>query len=382
MVGSGGFQYSRKKVRVARVLELLLLPFTWVLRKPSRDVRRILIVEPYGLGDVANLAVMFEPLLEAFSGVEIHLLISPSFSGLYDDDARITKVHACRIPWADYENKYQLGKYSIFRLLVQFRALRKLRFDIGFDVRGDVRNQLLLLLAGCRRRVGATNYMCSNIITRGLLLTDNVGNYPLEHVTRLHLSLCRAVGCNIPTQIALPVLKPSAGRIRGSSGKVIVHTGGGSKFKKWQQESWIGLCERLDNVLLIGAPNEAERLETIRSSLSSDHEVLIPDNLQHLIDIIYESKLFIGLDSGPMNIASLLGISCVALYGPGVPELYHPISTPSCVLHHKSSFPCSPCTQQMCYHPDATCTESISVDEVVEAVGAILEAGQSPTCIV
>jgi ADP-heptose:LPS heptosyltransferase len=371
---SGGCQYSPFKVKIARLLELLLYPFSCFIRKNSKEVRRILIAEPYGLGDAANLAVMFDPLLERFPSSELHLLISPSFAGLFSNDSRVTRVHSLKIPWAAYEGKYQLGKYRGFWLHDQFRELRKLKFDIGFDVRGDVRNQLLLLAAGCSRRVGSTNYMCSNIITRGLLLTDSVGNHPLQHVTKLHLSLCKKVGCGVPEEIKFPVLRPTTGLIAGSSGKIIVHTGGGSKYKKWQTKNWVELCNRLENVQLIGAPNEEQNLTSISTMIASKHQVLITASLQHLIDEIYQARLFIGLDSGPMNIAGLLAVPCVSLYGPGVPELFHPLSKYSCVLHHREQFPCSPCTQQMCFHPDATCTESISVNEVYDAASALLSS--------
>ena len=54
---TAGFQYSKRKVFIARFLEIILAPLAWCIRSHSlNEVRRVLIIEPYGLGDAANLS--------------------------------------------------------------------------------------------------------------------------------------------------------------------------------------------------------------------------------------------------------------------------------------------------------------------------------------
>jgi ADP-heptose:LPS heptosyltransferase len=149
----------------------------------------------------------------------------------------------------------------------------------------------------------------------------------------------------------------------------VVHTGGGSRFKKWNVEQWIELCDFLgDKVMLVGTSSDFEKLTYITGQINEHIEIRITKSLQELLHVIYEAQIYVGLDSGPANIASMLGRPCVVLFGPGVVPLYQPISQGSIALHHQERFPCAPCSQQTCLNPEKTCTEDISVEEVLDAI--------------
>jgi ADP-heptose:LPS heptosyltransferase len=145
-----GFHYSRTKVWIARLLELLFLPLVARVRR-LEDLdcaRRILIMEPFQLGDNALLAVMLQPLRDRFPAAEIHILTRSPWTCLFQHDPRVAKVHAFTFPWVRRAGR----GWSLAALVDTWRftrLLRKERFDIGLDVRGDIRSQIVLLLAGC-----------------------------------------------------------------------------------------------------------------------------------------------------------------------------------------------------------------------------------------
>jgi len=381
-----GYHYSASKILVARALEILFLPLAWCLNLcRAGDVRRILILEPFGLGDAALLAVMLAPLKNKFPAAEIHLLLQPGNTELFSRDPRVTCAHGFVFPWARRTNKLAFTNYPWIALFRFLRGLRRLRFDIGIDARGEVRSQILMVLLGCHRRVGATNYLGSNMNIRGRLLTDNQGEVSLKHRTQLNLDLCAALGCTVVREHFLPALTwpaPPAPAVF----TVLIHTGAGWRFRLWTESSWARLIHQIVAELHVavrvaGAPDEQPRLAAIRRGIPEGEATFRTTTLLELVSEMQACDLMIALDSGPMNIATVLGKPVIALFGPGSVPLYAPISPGSRVAHHQSAYACAPCTQQICIHPHHNCVASIAVHEVFELIReqvAALRQAQAP----
>ena len=178
------YSYSRKNVVLAGILEKTAFNIYKIfnIRKPKAagldKIEKILIIEPFQMGDVASLSVMIEPLKKKFPESSIILLTKTRNENIFEFDGRI-KVITSEFPWSDYDKKWSLNRY--FKLLVDIFRIRKLRIDIGIDPRGDIRSQVILLMIGCRERLGYTNYMNSNVNTRGLLLTQTAEKPAMEH---------------------------------------------------------------------------------------------------------------------------------------------------------------------------------------------------------
>jgi ADP-heptose:LPS heptosyltransferase len=378
-----GYHFSPLRIFFARALEAFFAPFALFLRRcRSGNVRRVLLLEPFVLGDAVLMAVMLAPLKKKFPGVEIHLLVQPGSVGLFKHDSRVTRSHGVVFPWSRRRSKVGLLQSWIEMVRCIF-SLRSLRFDIGFDTRGEVRSQILMLLLGCRRRVGSTNYLCSNMKIRGRLLTDSIGNPPLKHRAQLNMDLCAAIGCEMDRQRFLPALEWPAAAPHDAF-TILIHTGAGWKFRMWTEEKWIALIQRIATELRLkirvaGAPDEQPRLDIMKRRIPEDTATFITTALDELISEIGACDLLIALDSGPMNIASMLGKPVIALFGPGVVTMYEPLSPGSRVVHHQREFECAPCAQRICIHPTNNCVASITVHEVFGHVRELAVAARRPT---
>jgi len=103
-------------------------------------------------------------------------------------------------------------------------------------------------------------------------------------------------------------------------------------------------------------------------------------DLIEMANVIARADLFIGCDSGPIHLATFLGVRSIGLYGPAAPELTRPVWSNSVMfrgLYHPVD--CSPCDQRRCVRPGATCMGLISVGEVAETAKAILGASHERT---
>ena len=81
--------------------------------------------------------------------------------------------------------------------------------------------------------------------------------------------------------------------------------------------------------------------------------------------LIEDSSLFVGVDSGPMHIASFVGTPVVALFGPTDPAKVGPYCSRKIVIRF-DELDCLGCRKSDC--PERLCMERISSDRVFQAI--------------
>jgi ADP-heptose:LPS heptosyltransferase len=91
-------------------------------------------------------------------------------------------------------------------------------------------------------------------------------------------------------------------------------------------------------------------------------------SIKQLIELIRRADLFIGGDTGPLHIASILGIPTVGIYGPKDPVIYGPYNGKAVVV--RKELWCSPCKKRTC--PDPECMTSILPEDVFHAVNKLM----------
>jgi heptosyltransferase II len=88
-------------------------------------------------------------------------------------------------------------------------------------------------------------------------------------------------------------------------------------------------------------------------------------DLQRFLAVLSQCGLLVCNDSGPMHLASLVGVPVVAVFGPQKPEWYGPRGPQDQVVI-RPEFSCRPCWDY-CVFDQPYCLREISVDEVHDA---------------
>ena len=83
--------------------------------------------------------------------------------------------------------------------------------------------------------------------------------------------------------------------------------------------------------------------------------------------ILRLSDYFIGIDSGPRNMADIANLPNIGLLGPG-PKFFMPMNKDSIVIDKSN---CR-CTQLFCYKKE-TCMQKIKVDDVLKGFKKLLK---------
>ena len=267
--------------------------------------------------------------------------------------------------------------------------LRRHKFDAVFDFHGILKSGLLSFFTGSPKRVGFDrrssregNFLFSNIkvalpeekisrYERNLRLLEGIGLKVKEVKARLHIpgrdqQYVEDFFETLPTLAGRPL--------------IAIHPGTSEKtiYKRWMPDWYSQLGDRLVRELGAGliftwGPGEREGVEEIRKGMK-EPSLLAPrtESLTQLGGLFKHCDLYVGGDTGPMHVASLMGIPVVVIYGPTDPVVNEPLG-----LHVKvrKEVGCNPCRKRSC--KERICLKAVTVEDVFGAVKEALDIGPS-----
>jgi ADP-heptose:LPS heptosyltransferase/Flp pilus assembly protein TadD len=171
----------------------------------------------------------------------------------------------------------------------------------------------------------------------------------------------------------------------GSRPYIVVATGAGKPTRKWAVKNFSALCSELvektsAGIIFVGDHTDIDDVRRIGAALPADRfrDVTATLPLADLPGLLCNAALFVGNDSGPTHLASLLGIPTICVFsGASDPNVWRPIGPDVTVI--RAPVPCSPChlvqAEQCAY--ELRCLSLISVREVLDAAVERMNAPKS-----
>lgn len=337
-------------------------------------VHELLVRGPNWLGD----AVMCEPALRAlrrlFPQAAITLLVKPSVAGLFDSHPGIDRIFL-------YDGKGRhAGLMGKWRLAAD---LRKQGFDMAVLFQNAFEAALISALAGIRRRYGyATD-------GRSVLLSEPVATHDRRapvHQIDYYWNMLRPLGLTgQPGQpelfVSLEEERAMGERLKQkgiTTDHVLIGVNPGSTYggaKRWLPDRFAESTERLCRTLteagrrpavaVIGAKGEELLGQQIASRLSAPSAVLTgTTTIPELMAVIKRCAVLVTNDTGPMHIASALGVPVVAIFGPTDWRTTSPSGADHALVRHPVE--CAPCLLREC-PIDHRCMKGVTADEVYHA---------------
>lgn len=354
--------------------------------------KKILIINPFGIGDVLFTTPVIRALKEAYPGSVIGYWCNVRVKPLLESNPRINKVFA--LSRGDikklYEESFFKGFFSSLKLVL---ALKKGRFNICLDFSLDHRYSLLAKIVGIRRRIGF------NYKGRGRFLTDKIDlvGYSDKHAVEYYLDLLKFLNIapkqkdlelNIPESswAKVELILKRSGVSQADLLVGIAPGAGGSwgkdaSYKHWPALKFAQVADKLfDNfkakVVLFGDVGERPIADVIVNAMRNKPVDLVGKiNLELLPAVIKKCSLFISNDGGPMHMAVALGVKTVSIFGPVSEVVYGPYPDKRNHLALSWNGDCRPCYKNfrlpLCER-DKECLKAISVDEVYSAAVKLL----------
>jgi ADP-heptose:LPS heptosyltransferase len=346
------------------------------------------------MGDVINTLPVLAELRRAYPSSRISWLVEPAFAPIVA--AQPTVDETLLIPRKEWQRS--LGKPSQWwNTLSEFRQavrrIRSQRFDLALDFQGNLRSGVILALSGARDKVG---HHRKDLQELDLGFTTRRATRLIGKCHRVGkaLHLLRALGIEPgPARASLPIPAESLERVdqflarRGLKGRTLIAVHPGTSefglYKRWTDDGYRALCSQLAaemdvGVLLTwGGNKEREAVGKLAEGLPETVAVCFETTLMDLAAVYRRSALYVGADTGPGHLASLVGTPVVSIFGPKDPEIYRPYFSPCWVVER--DLWCRPCAKRTC--PDPRCMTEIQVEAVFDATMSALkgEKGVAPT---
>lgn len=366
----------------------------------------ILLVQLDHLGDALMTAAVLPALKAHCPAARIEVLASDWNRAVFEACPHVERVHVSRY------NRFARGWRPgwLLATLGWGLRLRRRRFDLAIDVRGEFPLAAITWLCGARRRLG---WDCGG---GGFLLTDRAEFVPGRPEVESRVALLAAIGIDALASVAerKPWFNPGdfarqqvARRLAQLVGTpcraptahclvptadcllsrrlVVFHVGAGTPAKSWPAEHWRELLGRIiveagASVVLVGSRRDSSFAERITQG---NRWPGVADwtgrlSLRETAALIESADLFIGPDSGPAHLAAAVGTPAVVLFsGTNRVRQWRPWGRR--VLTMKHQVPCSPCHRTRCPLPGHPCLTLLTPAAVMARVHALWSISNSPT---
>jgi ADP-heptose:LPS heptosyltransferase len=372
---------------------------SWLLRVVAlfgrhhvrQPVHRVLVIKPDHLGDVLLLTPALRELRAGLPHTHITLMIGPWAADAVRDNPDVDALLFCAFPGFTRQPKLSLWQPYVL-LLKTALLLRAGRYDIALLARDDHWwGALLALLAGIPRRIG---YAAGDITP---LLTDALPYEPGEHVAVQSLNLVAHLAGPFDEARRTPAKTPplrapitpadeawaeawlQAHGCDEHVRLVAIHPGAGGAAKHWIAMRWAMVADAIKHkgyqVVLTGGTGEQPLVDAIKERVGWSPFVLVGQaTLGQLAALYRRCVLVLGVDSGPLHLATSTGVPTIALFGPIDHHRFGPWGQAGRHLVVRSGLWCSPCgVVDVCPRgtSPAECMTTIGTARVLAAIDAL-----------
>lgn len=331
------------------LLTSMLVAKTFPTQLDTAAISKILIFKMDDIGDLVYASTFFTWIKTVLPKTSITLVCKPNYQNMWLADTHIDRV-------------------------LSLDNLKPESYDLICDMRGNPRTLLYMLRNRPRYYLEKGSIRWKN---KGVLIHEWKTNY---------LLLKPLLGESLP-QFEKPILYTSntseaevdAFLHRNNIEKyACLHLGGNSKLRHWDIKKYAEIATHLRSqyaldIVVVGGKDEEHLSHGLQRHLAFDiQNVCGLFTLNELMALMQRAKIFIGNESGPLHIAAAMDIPTIGLYGPGLPEVFYPLSDRSVVIH--KILKCNPCDQIHCVQPTGeSCMDQIDVMEVKIKIDEVLK---------
>jgi len=346
---------------------------------------KILILRLSAVGDVIRTLPAVRALKENYPSSHITWVVEEASKNFLESQPGIDEVILFpRKRWVRGIRSVK-GIWKTLQEMLRFiSALRRKKFDVVLDFHGILKSGILSYLSGSSKRIGFDRRSGKE----GNFLFSNVKiSLPDQQVSRFerNFSLLRGMGLEIkavPSRLRIPqedqeYIESFFNNLHlpPATPLIAIHPGTSPKtaYKRWMAKQYSRLSDCLihelgASVIFTWGPAELKWVEGIRNGMK-EQSILAPrtETLTQLGEILRRCDLYIGGDTGPLHIASLVDTPTVVIYGPTDPVVNEPLGRH---VKIRKDVGCNPCRNRNC--ETLLCLEAIAVNDVFEGVKEIL----------
>lgn len=312
---------------------------------------RVLIVRLSAMGDIIHAMPAVAGLRRAFPDLEIDWAIEERWAPLMTSLQTTPSALSPEQPLANVVHKVHMRRWrksplsssTVSELRELRSSLRMIHYDHVIDLQGAIRSALVARATGAKVIAGAADPR--ELPARWFYNVK--AHTPARHVVDQAAEIVSAaVGITIPPE---PPPFPISSEAEGWTDRLLadlsprfalINPGAGWGAKCWPAERYSALVRMLGKhgvqSLVNAGPGELDLAKAVSGgdeSLARTVECSIPQ----LVALTRRAALCVGGDTGPVHLASALGIPVVAIFGPTDPARNGPCGGRYVVLRSPES---------------------------------------------
>ena len=355
--------------------------------------KKILIINPFGIGDVIFTTPVIESIKlkypESFIGYLCNIRTAP----LLFSNPNIDKVFI--LERDEYRQLWQVSKIKCMKKLLNLlNEIKKDHFDIVLDFSMARDYGFFLIMAGIKKRIGY------NYKNRGLFLTDRItleGGYSDRHVIDYHKGFLPLLEMDLPddTETRIYISKEDdkkAQHALWSQGIALtdkymcIMPGAGASWgetafrRRWPVERFTEVAIRAANefklkIVILGSADEKELCSYINKKVPESINLCGNLSLMVSIAVIKYAHVLFTNDGGPLHMAVAVGTRSISIHGPVDSKVYgpYPASDKHLVIED-ASLSCRPCYKsfRLAVCESMECIQGITTDMVLDRIREFL----------
>ncbi len=342
-------------------------------------VNRILIARTDRIGDVVLSTPTITAAKKAFPNAFIAVMVSPETKDIVTQNPHLNEVIV-------YDKR--LKHRGVFQTLRFATWLKGKKFDLALILHSTNRVNLISFLARIPKRVGYARGKMDFLLTDRMEYKKRLGE---RHEAEYSLEILRSLGIKAEmSPLLVPVKKEDEKKLddllresglRQGERFIVLHPGASSISKMWPQKNFAETADLLIKrfsvrAALISSPGQVQIGGKTMAFMKNKPLFLCGRTSLGMIAALFKrTSLFISNDSGPVHIACAVGAPVISIFSRNEkglsPARWGPLGAKTAVLHKDVG--CVECLAHNC-KKDFLCLKSVTVDEVVEKSGKLLNA--------
>jgi heptosyltransferase-3 len=258
-------------------------------------------------------------------------------------------------------------------------TLRRQRFDYAFELSDGDRGRWLCCLSGANIRCANDSMRPLNWWWRRPFNQRSHFNWRDCHRTEkdfFTVNDCLPIGTSPPPLAFDRACTESWGKAPSPGDYIVMHPGTRWWRKQWPEAKWVEvgqwLLKRVGRLIIsVGpSPEETQLAASLTASLGPC-AINTEGKLSwaQLAGLLYQARLFVGVDTAAMHLAAACQCPTAAIFGPSVVNQWRPWN----VLHRVVTPPGA-----LSQSPEEQLTQSVDTSAVIQACEEMLAAGRVP----
>lgn len=354
-------------------------------KKPAPQRQRVLVAQPYGIGDALFMLPLLKALQQQAQVERIDVILGSRTQEIMRCSPHINDIYVIdKDVW-----KAQGNLRALRDKLSLFMQLRKKRYGIFIDLSMQPEYGLWAKVLRIPVRTGFDYKNRGRFLNRRLTLARE--GFIQKHMIEYYADIGHLLGVDIKDK--KPELRLTPGSLIQAKtildnngltqrGYIILAPGGGAtwgsgaRLRLWPVEHFIGLLQLLKGkipfgeIVLIGARDDRALCEEIKKRWSG--RAINCCGMTDLVTsaaLIKMSRCFIGSDSGIVHLAAALDAPIVTFYGAPDPRVYGPHPEFARVAALTIPLACRPCYKNFRYHDacqKVSCLNDLTPEKAIQ----------------